>query len=118
MAVYGSQIEAGKSEQEALDAVATVLEKTSVLDDSARDSLQTFASGKGDVLIGYENEAIQAKDEGIELEYVVPDVDDQDREPRRRHDRRPRTPRPRRRSSTSSSRMRGSRSSPTTATAR
>jgi sulfate/thiosulfate transport system substrate-binding protein len=72
MAVYGSQIEAGKSEQEALDAVATVLEKTSVLDDSARDSLQTFASGKGDVLIGYENEAIQAKDVGIELEYVIP----------------------------------------------
>jgi sulfate transport system substrate-binding protein len=72
MAVYGSQIEAGKSEQEALDAVATVIEKTSVLDDSARDSLQTFATGKGDVLIGYENEAIQAKDEGIELEYVLP----------------------------------------------
>jgi sulfate/thiosulfate transport system substrate-binding protein len=73
MAVYGSQIEAGKSEQEALDAVATVISKTSVLDDSARDSLQTFASGKGDVLIGYENEAIQAQDEGIDLEYVLPD---------------------------------------------
>ena len=73
MAIYGSQIEAGKSEQEALDAVATVIEKTSVLDDSARDSLQTFASGKGDVLIGYENEAIQAQDEEIELEYVLPD---------------------------------------------
>ncbi|MDP9190001.1 MAG: sulfate ABC transporter substrate-binding protein [Actinomycetota bacterium] len=72
MAIYGSQIEAGKSEQEALDAVATVISKTSVLDDSARDSLQTFASGKGDVLIGYENEAIQAQDEGIELEYVIP----------------------------------------------
>jgi sulfate/thiosulfate transport system substrate-binding protein len=73
MAVYGSQIEAGKSEQEALDAVATVISKTSVLDDSARDSLNTFASGKGDVLIGYENEAIQAQDEGIELDYVLPD---------------------------------------------
>jgi sulfate/thiosulfate transport system substrate-binding protein len=73
MAVYGSQIEAGRSEQEALDAVATVISKTSVLDDSARDSLQTFASGKGDVLIGYENEAIQAQEEGIELEYVLPD---------------------------------------------
>jgi sulfate/thiosulfate transport system substrate-binding protein len=72
MAIYGSQIEAGKSEQEALDAVATVISKTSVLDDSARDSLQTFASGKGDVLIGYENEAIQAQDEGVELEYVLP----------------------------------------------
>jgi sulfate/thiosulfate-binding protein len=73
MAVYGSQIAQGKSEQQALDAVATVLQKTSVLDDSARDSLNTFASGKGDVLIGYENEAIQAQDEGIELEYVIPD---------------------------------------------
>jgi sulfate transport system substrate-binding protein len=73
MAAYGSQLAQGKSEQEALDFVATIIEKTSVLDDSARDSLQTFASGKGDVLIGYENEAIQAQDEGVELEYIIPD---------------------------------------------
>jgi sulfate/thiosulfate-binding protein len=73
MAIYGSQIAEGKSEQEALDAVATVLDKTSVLDDSARDSLNTFASGKGDVLVGYENEAIQAQQEGIDVDYVTPD---------------------------------------------
>ncbi|MGH2984824.1 MAG: sulfate ABC transporter substrate-binding protein [Solirubrobacterales bacterium] len=73
MAAYGSQINQGKSEQEALDFVAKIFEKTSVLDDSARDSLQTFASGKGDVLIGYENEALQAQDEGIELEFIIPD---------------------------------------------
>jgi sulfate/thiosulfate transport system substrate-binding protein len=73
MAAYGSQIQQGKSEQEALDFVAKIFENTSVLDDSARDSLQTFASGKGDVLIGYENEALQAQDEGIELEFVIPD---------------------------------------------
>jgi sulfate/thiosulfate-binding protein len=73
MAAYGSQIEQGKSEQEALDFVAQIFENTSVLDDSARDSLQTFASGKGDVLIGYENEALQAQDEGIELEFIIPD---------------------------------------------
>jgi sulfate/thiosulfate transport system substrate-binding protein len=73
MAAYGSQIEQGKSEQEALDFVKQVLANTSVQDDSARDSLQTFAGGKGDVLIGYENEALQAKDEDIELEYVIPD---------------------------------------------
>ncbi len=58
-----------------------IIENTSVLDDSARDSLQTFASGKGDVLIGYENEAIQAQDEGIELEYVHSRRHDPDREP-------------------------------------
>jgi sulfate/thiosulfate-binding protein len=73
MAAYGSQIAQGASEQEALDFVAQILENTSVLDDSARDSVQTFASGKGDVLIGYENEAIQAQDEGVDLEYVIPD---------------------------------------------
>jgi sulfate/thiosulfate transport system substrate-binding protein len=73
MAAYGSQIEQGRSEQEALDFVKQVLENTSVQDDSARDSLQTFAGGKGDVLIGYENEALQAQDEDIELEYVIPD---------------------------------------------
>jgi len=73
MAAYGSQINQGKSEQEALDFVAQIVENTSVLDDSARDSLQTFASGKGDVLIGYENEALQAQDEGIDLEFIIPD---------------------------------------------
>jgi sulfate/thiosulfate transport system substrate-binding protein len=73
MAAYGSQTEQGRSEQEALDFVGQIFENTSVLDDSARDSLQTFASGKGDVLIGYENEALQAQDEGIDLEMIVPD---------------------------------------------
>src|SRR5262245_54946544 len=73
MAIYGSQIRAGKSEAEARDFVKEVIENTSVQDDSARDSLNTFASGKGDVLVGYENEAIQAQREGIDLDYVTPD---------------------------------------------
>jgi sulfate/thiosulfate transport system substrate-binding protein len=73
MAIYGSQINAGKSEAQAQDFVKQVLGNTSVQDDSARDSLQTFSSGKGDVLVGYENEALQAKEEGIDLDYVTPD---------------------------------------------
>jgi sulfate/thiosulfate transport system substrate-binding protein len=73
MAIYGSQIEAGKSEAEAQDFVKRVIANTSVQDDSARDSLNTFASGKGDVLVGYENEAIQAQQEDIDVEYVTPD---------------------------------------------
>jgi sulfate/thiosulfate-binding protein len=72
MAIYGSQIEAGKSEAEAQDFVKQVIANTSVQDDSARDSLNTFSSGKGDVLVGYENEAIQAQQEGIDVEYVTP----------------------------------------------
>ena len=73
MAAYGSQLTNGKSPQESLDFVKTILEKTSVQDDSARDSLATFQGGKGDVLIGYENEALQAQEEGVELEFVIPD---------------------------------------------
>jgi sulfate/thiosulfate transport system substrate-binding protein len=73
MAIYGSQIAEGKSPAQAQDFVKQVLANTSVQDSSARDSLQTFSSGKGDVLVGYENEAIQAKQEGIDLEYVTPD---------------------------------------------
>ena len=73
MAAYGSQINQGKTPEEALAFVGQILEQTTVLDDSARDSVQTFASGKGDVLIGYENEAIQAQDEDIPLEFVIPE---------------------------------------------
>ena len=73
MAAYGSQIEQGKSEEEALDFVQQVLEHTPVQDASARDALQTFIGGKGDVLLSYENEAIGAIDAGEELDYVVPD---------------------------------------------
>ena len=73
MAIYGSQIAEGKSEAQAQDFVKQVIANTSVQDDSARDSLNTFSSGKGDVLVGYENEAIQAKQSGIDLDYVTPD---------------------------------------------
>lgn len=44
-----------------------------VQDDSARKSLQTFAGGKGDVLLGYENEAVFAQAKGQAIDYVVPD---------------------------------------------
>jgi len=72
MAIYGSQIAEGKSPAQAQDFVKQVLANTSVQDSSARDSLNTFSSGKGDVLVGYENDAIQAKKDGIKLEYVTP----------------------------------------------
>jgi sulfate/thiosulfate-binding protein len=73
MAAYGSQTEQGKSEQEGLDFLHKVLANTPVQDKSAREALQTFAGGKGDVLLAYENEAITAQKAGIELDYVIPD---------------------------------------------
>ena len=41
------------------------------------------------MLLGYENEAIKAIEEGEDIEYVVPPVDDPDRNPDRGHHRRP-----------------------------
>ncbi len=72
MAVYGSQLHAGKSPREALAAVKTVLEKTVVQPGSARDALAAFTQGEGDVLLGYENEAIKAQEEGEEVDYAIP----------------------------------------------
>ncbi len=72
MALYGSQLHQGKSEQQALDAIRTVLEKTIVQPGSARDALAAFTQGEGDVLLAYENEAIKAEEEGEDVEYVVP----------------------------------------------
>jgi sulfate/thiosulfate-binding protein len=73
MAAYGAQLEKGKSPQEAQQYLAELFKNVPVLDKSARESLQTFASGKGDVLLGYENEAILAQEKGEDIDYVVPD---------------------------------------------
>jgi sulfate transport system substrate-binding protein len=74
MAGYGAQIEQGKSEEEAVDYLRELfVEHVPVQDKSARESLQTFSAGKGDVLLAYENEAIFAQQAGQPLEYVVPD---------------------------------------------
>jgi sulfate/thiosulfate-binding protein len=73
MAAYGAQLEKGRSPEQAEAYLARLFENVPVLDKSARESLQTFSSGKGDVLLGYENEAILAQQKGEELDYVVPE---------------------------------------------
>jgi sulfate/thiosulfate transport system substrate-binding protein len=73
MAAYGAQIEQGKSEAEAEDYLKKLFDNVAVQDKSAREALQTFTGGKGDVLIAYENEAITAQQKGEDVDYVVPD---------------------------------------------
>jgi sulfate/thiosulfate-binding protein len=73
MAAYGAQLEQGKSKQEALDYLNKLFKNVAVQDKSARESLQTFTGGKGDVLISYENEAITAQQKAQALDYVIPD---------------------------------------------
>ena len=73
MAAWGALLKTGKTEEEATEYLRQLFTHVPVQDKSARESLATFAGGKGDVLIAYENEAITAQQTGEELEYIVPD---------------------------------------------
>lgn len=72
MAAYGAQLKQGKSHEQAVEYLRELFKHVSVQDKSARESLQTFTGGKGDVLLAYENEAILAMEKGEELDFVVP----------------------------------------------
>jgi sulfate/thiosulfate-binding protein len=72
MAIYGSALDEGKSPDQALEAVKTVLEKTVAQPGSGRDAFSAFSQGQGNVLLTYENEAIKAEKEGEDVEYVIP----------------------------------------------
>jgi sulfate/thiosulfate-binding protein len=73
MGAYGAQIEQGKSPAEATAYLSRLFRNVPVQDKSARESLQTFVGGTGDVMIAYENEAIAAQQAGQPVDYVVPD---------------------------------------------
>jgi sulfate/thiosulfate transport system substrate-binding protein len=73
MAAYGAQLEQGKSEEEAIRYLEDLYDNIGVQDKAAREALQTFVSGRGDVLLGYENEAILAQRQGEDVDYVIPD---------------------------------------------
>ncbi len=73
MAAYGAQIKAGKTPDQAVSYLEQLFRNVPVQDKSAREALQTFVGGKGDVMIGYENEAIAAQQANQPVDYVVPD---------------------------------------------
>jgi sulfate transport system substrate-binding protein len=73
LAGYGAQLKQGKSPAEALAYVRTLLTKhVSVQPSSASAALQTFTSGKGDVLLDYESDAIAAQRAGDAIQYIIP----------------------------------------------
>jgi sulfate/thiosulfate transport system substrate-binding protein len=73
MAAYGAELKEGKTPAQALAYVKTLLTKNvSVQDASGATARQTFTSGKGDVLISYESEAISAVKAGDAVQYIVP----------------------------------------------
>ena len=74
LAAYQAQIDAGKTEEEAIAYLGQLAARVAVWDRGARDALTTFlTAGQGDVLIAYENEAIFAQQAGQPLELVIPD---------------------------------------------
>ncbi len=73
LAAYGAQLKEGKTPAQALAFVKTLITKNvSVEDSSASAALQTFTSGKGDVLLDYESDAIAAEKAGDAVQYIIP----------------------------------------------
>jgi sulfate transport system substrate-binding protein len=73
LAAYGAQIKMGKTPAQALDYVKTLITKhVSVEDPSGSTAMDTFAGGKGDVLLSYESEAISAEKAGLPVQYIIP----------------------------------------------
>ena len=72
MAAYGAWRKAGKTDRQAQTNLLKLFRNVVVQDTSARASLSTFVSGKGDVLLAYENEALFARTQGTNLQFVIP----------------------------------------------
>ena len=72
MAAYGAWLKQGLKPKQAQARLLTLFKNVSVQDKSARDALNTFLSGKGDVLLTYENEAIAAQLAKQTVQYVIP----------------------------------------------
>ena len=72
-AAYGAQLQQGKTKDEALEYLRTLFANVPVQPKGARESLQVFQAGKGDVLLAYENEAKLAQANGEPVEFVIPD---------------------------------------------
>ena len=72
MAAYGSWRKQGKTDKQAQANLLKLWKNVIVQDTSARASLTTFNSGKGDVLLAYENEAYFSRMQGLDLQWVIP----------------------------------------------
>jgi len=72
MAAYGAWRKQGKTDKQAQANLLKLWKNVAVQDTSARAALNTFNSGKGDVMLAYENEALFARTQGLNLQFVIP----------------------------------------------
>jgi sulfate transport system substrate-binding protein len=72
LAAYLAQRHLGKTDTQAVAYVKQLFSHVVSQDTSGSNATNTFLSGKGDVLITYESEAINARLNGTNLQYVIP----------------------------------------------
>lgn len=73
LAPYAAKSNGGKDKKAGLDFVdKLVSDHVKVQPKSGREATETFLQGTGDVLLSYENEAIFAKRQGEDVDYVTP----------------------------------------------
>ena len=72
MAAYGALRRQGKSDKQAIQYLHRLFRHVPVQPASAREALQVFAQGQGDVLLTYENDAIYAEKKGVHTQYQIP----------------------------------------------
>ncbi|MFL5917560.1 MAG: sulfate ABC transporter substrate-binding protein [Gaiellaceae bacterium] len=72
MAAYGGALRAGKSPRQAESYLAQMWKHVVAQPASAREGLQTFLAGRGDVFLAYENEALFAQKKGQPVQFVIP----------------------------------------------
>lgn len=73
LAAWGSVLQAGGTEEEAVEYMEQVIGNIHAFPGSGRDATTAFLDGTGDVLLSYENEAILGRQAGEEYDYIVPD---------------------------------------------
>jgi sulfate/thiosulfate transport system substrate-binding protein len=73
LAAYGHVLAQGGTEDDAKAYLTKYFEHAVSLPGSARDALTSFTGGNGDALISYENEAILARQNDQDVDYIVPD---------------------------------------------
>ncbi len=74
LAAWGQVIENGGTEADALDYVTKLYGNVVSLPSSGRDATTAFTSGTGNVFLTYENEAILARQNGEDFEYIIPET--------------------------------------------
>jgi len=72
IAAYGAQRKLGKSHAQGVKYLSKLYDHVVSQDKSAREALQTFLAGRGDVLLSYEKEAIFAQKHDQPIDYVMP----------------------------------------------